>query len=345
MSQSDAEDGVESSLPDDSPSSPTSSLRTNLKAADSQYLYEVITSLLANEETRLTITEDEFREYLREQMADKMVILNDAAIAARLRAAGEAAKEVRQQEAIVEQLYSQWAHNRDAFTSAQALRREQRRMRAGRTRTASTRVVMDSEEEFEDVEPRLHCSPLKLAGAAAHEAYLEVRERFVAEKAKRRSDASTLRKELRVERNRERRRGELMSSLPSPFASAANDSTSSSSSLDDTSLSTPKRKFVAAGVTEAYTQFLASSAQRTAEAAAGMKAAIDREAALTAAYRERKLMLLGDAQKSREDFRLAVLEEIRGGKENEDPNTESDAKEGGVTQPRQRGLLSALLGL
>jgi hypothetical protein len=349
------EESIPDSLSEDSPQSLSPSLRVKLRPADSQYMYELITTLLENEETRLTITEAEFREYLKEHMASKGVILDNAAIIVRLRTAGEAAKEVQQQEAVVAMLYSQWAHKRDVFTAAQNHRREQRKVRTGRLRAQSTRVVIDSDEEFEEREPTLTCTPLKLAGAAAHQVYAEVRERFAGEREKRKKEASRLSRDSKNEQRRDQRREQLMSSISTFVSSPGTDSSasswssssSSSSPADNSSLvpTPPKRKFSAAGVTESYTKFLASSAHRTSVEAAEVKSAIDREAKLTAEYRVSKLALLREEQKSKEDFRQAVLEELRGGNENRDPNERSDGKEESVAVAGQRRLLSAFMGL
>ena len=339
---------ADDSQAESSSSSAPSSLRTRLRPADTQYLFEAISSLLENEETRLTITEAEFREHLREAMGDKGVIMDDGSIVARLRTAGECAREVEQQEGVVSLLWAQWAHRRDAFTAAQAHRREERKVRLGRLRSPTTRVVVDSEEEFDEVEPVLNLSQLRVTGAAAYAAYSPVRERFATEKASRRKEVARVLRDQRTEARRDQRREELLSSIsaftlpadadiaPSPPSS----SSSSSSSITD-SIS-PKRKFNAAGVTEAYTKFLATSAQRTAIQAAEMKAAIDKEAQraerdaqLTAEYRERKLAEM-------REFRQAVLEELRAGKENGDPNARSEEKEVGA---RARGLLSSFIGL
>ncbi len=76
---------------------------------------------------------------------------------------------------------------------------------------------MDSEEEFEDAEPVLNLSQLKLAGSAAHAAYSPVRERFANEKAYRRKEiARVMRKQKSEQKRGQRRRSSSAASLPSP---------------------------------------------------------------------------------------------------------------------------------
>lgn len=206
------------------------------------------------------------------------------------------------------------------------------------------REVVDSDEEFKDDEPRLDISPLQQAAVAAHVAFCTVRDRFAAEKALMRSESARVGRAQKAEMRRNQRREELISSINADILDTSLSSSSSSSSLSSSSAAvvTPKRKFAAAAVTEAYTSFLAASAQRAAVQAAEMKAAIDKEAQraerdaqLTAEYREKKLA-------SVDAFRQSVLNELRRGKENNNPNSRDDEKESGRGG---RGLLSSFMGL
>lgn len=295
---SDEDDQVDAAL-----SAPT---RTRWTQSQSLTFYNTVFTVLTGSHAA-SVTYTDLSTQLKEVMAEEhSIVLDGTRIKARLKSASNYAGKHAEQQETLAPLRRKWERERQEFHDAQTERRQARAERAGRLRR-SRQLVEDSDEEFDEAEPILQCTPVQRAMLKACQAYEEVKERFEEERKEQKAAETAAQRETKNATLREARRVQLLSTgFGAP--EAEDDSTDSSSS-------TPKRKFNAAAVTSVYTEYLARQAKKQDEMAQTLRDDIKAQAAKTEEYREKKLRL---AQEMNEKI-LALLGQVRD-KENFNPN-------------------------
>ena len=305
---SDVEDNDSDSVPNAHPFS------TRWTTAISISFFHAFDTILSDDVVDI-ITEAEFRLTLAEHMQRHHdIALDSSKIRQRLGEARKHATELAQQQDIVDGRHREWAQRRHAFETAQTARRQARASRAARRRPSQQAV--DSDEEFDEAEPRVVQNDLQRAKAVAVAAYERVHTRFEAEKRRAQAERSEIVRVARARQRQSDRQRQLLSSLNAVQTDDSGDSASmdEASSAASSSSSPAKRRFNAAAVVGVYTDYCTSALVNQAALAEELRRQIQQQAADTAAYREKKL-------KAEAEYRAEKLKRMGGDKENRNPNT------------------------